>query len=217
MLLGEMLLLVVAVLVMIGAIKRITARLGLNDYVTTFLIFVIVLLNARGGIRLSDRYSLYLGGVLSVIVAIWILLIRSERFSDVILAFFSALGSAGIAFSYTMHFSAFTFIDPRLLAVLLSLLIGLWAACSARRTFSSCLFSATAGVFLGVTLYQTIVRMRGNIGGSYCFTLMWFGAIFGILIQYLLTYMMQAVKSPRGNIYFEASEMADEKENVKTR
>jgi len=215
MLIGEMLLLVVAVLVMIGAVKKITARLGLNDYVTTFFIFVIVLLNARGGVRLSDNYALYLGGVLSVIVATYILLSRIERISDLVGAALSALGCAGIAFTYTTHFSTVTILDPRLLAILLSLLIGLWCACTAKRTFSSCLYSATTGGFLGVTLYQTIIQNGGNIGGNYSFAVMWFGAIFGILIQYLLTHLLQAVNSPRANSYFEAGAMAEERDEDK--
>ena len=202
--------LVVAVFVMIGAVKGITARLGLNDYITAFFIFLIVLLNVRGGIRLTESFSLSLGGVLSVVIAFFILFRQGGKGADKFLAMLSALGCAGIAFAYTSHFTYTVSLDSRLLAALLSLLIGLWCAFSAKRTFSACLFSAIVGSFLGVTLYQIFVRKSGNIGGNYSFAVMWFGAIVGILIQYLLTVMLRAVKSPRANSYFEAGEMVEE-------
>ena len=215
MLIGEMVLLVVAVFVMIGAAKGITARLGLNDYLTAFFIFVIVLLNVRGGVRLTAEYSLSLGGVLSVIVAFYTLFHRSEKGTDLLLAILSALGCAGIAFAYTLHFSVSQPLDARLLVVLLSLLVGLWCAFSAKRTFAACLFSAIVGSFIGVSLYQIFFQNSGNIGGNYSFTLMWSGAIFGLLIQYLLTVMLRAVKSPRANSYFEAGEMQEEERDKK--
>ena len=136
MILGEMTLLVVAVLVLSGASKGITARLRMNDYVTAFYIFVIVILNVRGGVKLTRDYSLALGSVFSLFVAIYTLIRRSEKASDVFFALLSAVGCAGIAFAYTLHFSSVFPLDKRLLATLLSLLLGLWCAFSARRTFS---------------------------------------------------------------------------------
>ena len=213
MLLGESALLVISVLVMLGTVKKITARLGMNDYVTAFFIFVIVLLNVRGGVKLTNDYSLSLGGVLSVVVACYVLVRRSERGSDLLFASLSAIGCAGIAFAYTLHFTTVLSLDPRILASLLALLIGLWCAFSARRTFAACLFSSIIGAFLGVTIHQIIFLKSGNIGGSYAFAVMWLGAIFGIVIQYLLTVMLRSIKSPRANSYFEAGEMSDEEES----
>ena len=210
MIMGEMTLLVVAVLVLSGASKGITARLRMNDYVTAFCIFVIVLLNVRGGVKLTSDYSLALGGVFSIVVAIYTLIRRSEKVSDVFFALLSAVGCAGIAFAYTLHFSSVFPLDKRLLATLLSLLLGLWCAFSARRTFSSCLFSALIGGFVGVTTYQIIFLKGGKIGGNYTFAVMWLSAIFGLLIQYLLTVLLRAVKSPRADSYFEAGALAEE-------
>ena len=210
MLLGESALLAASVLVMLGMVKKITARLGMNDYVTSFFIFLIVLLNVRGGVRLTNSFSLSLGGTLSVIVACYILIRRSEKGSDFLFALLSAIGCAGIVFAYTLHFSTVLCLDPRILATLLALLVGLWCAFSARRTFAACLFSSIIGAFLGVTIYQVFFRKSGNIGGSYAFAVMWLGAIFGIVIQYLLTVMLRSIKSPRANSYFEAGEMSDE-------
>ena len=210
MYLGEMVLLVAAVLVMTGLVKGITARLGFNDYVAAFTIFVIVLLNVRGGIPISERFRLSLGGILSLVVAFYTLIRKSDKASDLFFALLSALGCAGIVFAYSLHFTETLPLDPRLLAFLLSLLVGLWCAFSARRTFSSCLFSSLTGGFLGGTLYLTILVKHGNIGGNYTFAVMWLGALFGLMIQYALTVMLRAVKSPRADSYFEAGEMADE-------
>ena len=120
------------------------------------------------------------------------------------------LGCAGIAFAYTMHFWGTVGLDPKILAPLLSLLLALWCAFSARRTFASCLFSSLTGGFLGITLYLVFLEKHGNIGGGYTFCVMWLSAIFGLTIQYLLTVMMRAVNSPRANSYFEAGEMTEE-------
>ena len=57
MYLGEMALLVASALVMTGLAKGITARLKLNDFAATFLIFVIVLLNVRGEIKMTENYG----------------------------------------------------------------------------------------------------------------------------------------------------------------
>ena len=209
MYIGEMVLLVVSAILLVGLAKGITARLHLNDYAAVFLIFVIVLLNVRGGIQ-AGKFRLGLGGFLSVILSIILLIRRSEKASDVGFALLSMLGCAGIAFAYTMHFLGNVGLDPRLVAPLLSLLLALWCAFSARRTFASCLFSALTGGFLGIFCYLFFLEKRGNIGGDYCFCVMWLSAIFGLTIQYLLTVMMRAVKSPRANTYFEAGEMTEE-------
>ena len=215
MYLGELTLLATAALVMTGLAKGITARLRLNDFAASFLIFVIVLLNVRGGVRLNERYSLALGGVLSVLVSIYMLIKRSERSSDVLLAFLSMLGNAGIVFAYSLHFLEATSLDPKALSALLSLLAGLWCAFAARRTFASCLFAAVTGGFVGATFYLIFFRMSGNIGGSYSFSTMWLTAVFGLTIQYLLSIMMRATKIPRADVYFEAAELMDEDKKSK--
>ena len=215
MYLGEFTLLITAALVMTGLAKGITARLCINDFAASFLIFVIVLLNVRGGVKLNERYSLALGGVLSVLVSIYMLVRRSERPTDIVLAIVSMLGNAGIVFAYSLHFLETTNIDPKALSALLSLLAGLWCAFAARRTFAACLFAAVSGGFLGATLYLIFFRMSGNIGGSYSFSTMWLTAIFGLTIQYLITVMMRATKSSRADVYFEAAELIDEDDKNK--
>lgn len=217
MYIGEMSLLITAVLVMTGLVKGITEKLHINDYIATFTIFLIVLLNVRGGIKLTRDFSLAIGGVLSLLVGFYVLIRRSEKASDILFALLSMAGAAGIAFVYTLHFSSTVRLDPRLLAVLLALLIGLWSAFAARRTFASCLFSATVGSFIGVTIWQIFFRKSGNIGGSYSFAVMWLGAIFGLGLQYLLTKMMRAIKSPRADVYFEAGELKEESDEKKNK
>lgn len=215
MYLGEMALLVVSALIMIGLARGIMQRLKLNDFAACFLIFVIVLLNVRGGIKLTETHSLALGGVLSVIVSIYMLIARSEKASDILFALISMIGDAGIVFLYTLHFSEVIVIDARLLSVLLSILAGLWCAFAARRTFASCLFSAVTGGFLGTTTYYLVFRTSGYFGGSYAFSTMWLSAIFGLTIQYLLSLMMREIKSPRADSYFEAGELMEQEDKEK--
>ena len=213
MYLGEMALLILSALILTGLARAVTARLALNDFVATFLIFVIVLLNVRGGIKLTERYSIGLGGVLSVIVSVYMAIARRERPSDLIFAVISMLGNAAIVFAYTLHFLNQTSIDPRALSALLSLLSGVWCALAARRTFAACFFAAITGGFLGTTLYLLFFQNNGYIGGSYAFSTMWLSAIFGLTIQYLFTFMMRAIKSPRANSYFEAGELMEKEDN----
>lgn len=203
-------LLITAAITMTGLAKGVTARLKLNDFAASFLIFVIVLLNVRGGVRLNENYTLSLGGVLSVLISAYMLVKRSELARDVVLALLSMIGNAGIVFAYSLHFLETAPLNPQLLSALLSVLCGLWSAVTARRTFASCLFSAVTGGFLGATAYLIFFRMHGNIGGSYSFSTMWLSAIFGLTIQYLLSLMIRTVKSPRSNVYFEAGELMDE-------
>ena len=210
MYLGEMALLIVSVLVMTGLVKGITSRLRLNDFTASFMIFVIVLLNLRGGISLRKDLSLSLGGVLSLVVAFYVLIAKHENRQEVLLSIGAAIIAAAIAFVYTLHFSENERLDPRLLAALLSLLLGLWCAIAAKRTFSSCLFSSVTGGFIGVTIYLLFFRKSGNIGGSYSFAVMWLSAIFGLGLQYLLSIMLRAINSPRADSYFEAAEMEEE-------
>ena len=212
MYLGEMALLTASVLVMTGLVKEITARLGFNDFTAAFMIFLIVWLNVRGSVRLTEAYSLSVGGVLSVLAVTFSLFRRSESGKDLLLSFFSLVGTVAITFVYSLEFLERTSLDPRTLATLLSIPTGLWCALSGKRTFATCLFSAVTGGFLGIMFYQLFFRKSGNIGGSYAFTVMWFSALFGLILQYLLTAMMRAVKSPRADSYFEAGEMRDEEE-----
>lgn len=215
MYLGELALLISSTLILTGAARGITGRLRLNDFAASFIIFVIVLLNVRGAIALSGKYTLSLGGILSVIVSIYMMIARSERGSDILFAFLSMLGNAGIVFAYSLHFLTSTGIDPRALSALLSLLSGLWCAFAAKRTFASCLFSAITGGFLGTGAYLLFFAKSGNIGGSYSFSTMWLSAIFGLTIQYLLSIMMRATKSPRADSYFEAGELMESEESDK--
>ena len=215
MYLGELTLLIVAALVMTGLAKGVTARLKLNNYVASFLIFVIVLLNVRGGVKLNGNYTLSLGGVLSVVTSTYIVIKRSERGSDIFFAVISMLGNAALVFAYSLHFLSSTSLDPKLLSALLSLLAGLWCAFAAKRTFAACLFCAVTGGFVGVTLYLIFFRMSGNIGGSYCFSTMWLSAVFGLTIQYLVSVLMRTTKSTRANSYFEAAELMEEDEQEK--
>ena len=214
MYLGELSLLVVAAIVMTGLAKGVTARLRLNDFAASFLIFVIVLLNVRGGVKLG-AFSLSFGGVLSVVASIYMLLRRSEEAKDVLFAVIAMLCNAGIVFAYSLHFLQSVPLDPKLLSAALSLLAGVWCAFSAKRTFAACLFAAVTGGFIGTTVYLIFFRMSGNIGGSYSFSTMWLTAVFGLTIQYLTTLMMRAVKSPRANAYFEAGELMEEKKEKK--
>ena len=148
-----MALLIASALVMTGLARGVTSGLRLNDFVAAFLIFAIVLLNVRGGIKLTEDYSLGLGGVLSVLVSIYILIARKERASDILFALISMLGNAAIVFGYSLHFLSATSLDPRALSVLLSVLAGLWCAFAARRTFAACLFAAITGGFIGTSVY----------------------------------------------------------------
>ena len=50
---GEISLLIVSVLVITGLANGILSKLRLNNYATTFLIFVIVLLNVRGNLPIG--------------------------------------------------------------------------------------------------------------------------------------------------------------------
>ena len=208
MLIGEMCLLIASVLILIGLAKGITSRLYVNDYIAVFAIFVIVLLNVRGGIELTAGYRLFLGGALSVILAVYCMIKRAETAGDVIRALFSALVTAAVAFTYFLQFSAEN--APIGYIVLLATLpIGLWSAISARRTFASCLFSALVGGFIGITLYQVLIRKGGDIGGDYAFAVMWLGTLLGLVVQYLLTYLLRVTKNSRASSYFEAGEMQD--------
>ena len=214
---GEMALLIASALVMTGLARGVTSGLRLNDFVTAFLIFVIVLLNVRGGIKLTEEYSLGLGGVLSVLVSIYILIARKERASDILFALISMLGNAAIVFVYSLHFLSATSLDPRALSVLLSVLAGLWCAFAARRTFAACLFAAITGGFIGTSVYLIFFQNSGYLGGSCSFSTMWLTAIFGLTIQYLLSWMMRAIKSPRADTFFEAGELMEkEDQNKKT-
>ena len=215
MYLGEMALLLTATVVMTGLAKGITARLRLNDFTASFLIFTIVLLNLRGGVKLSGAYSLALGGVLSVLASIYIVIGRSERPADLLFAVISMIGNAGIVLVYSMHFLGSGILSSKALSALLSILTGLWCAFAARRTFASCLFAAVTGGFLGTTIYYIFLRKSGYIGGSYAFSTMWLSAIFGLTIQYLFSIMMRATHSPRADSYFEAGEMMEEEKKEK--
>ena len=211
MYLGEMALLITSAVIMSGLARGVTGRLRLNDFVACFLIFVIVLLNVRGGVKINRDFSIALGGILSVAASIYIVIAKGERAEDLLFALISMIGNAGIVFVYTLHFSN-TSLDPRALSALLSILAGLWCAFAARRTFAACLFAAVTGGFIGTTLYLIFFRKSGIIGGNYSFSTMWLTAIFGLTIQYLLSVMMRAVKSPRANSYFEVGEMMDQEE-----
>ena len=210
MLLGEMCLLVAAVLVMTGLAKKITARLYINDFIATFSIFLIVLLNVRGGIGLGRGYALYLGGALSVLLSFYAFIRRTEKPSDALFGIIGCLTEAGIAFLYTYVFSSVW--DAGILAFLLSILSGVWCALVSKRTFASCLFAANVGGFIGITLYLIFVKKGGEIGGTYTFAVMWMSAIFGLLIQHLLALTMRAVNSPRAQNFFEAGEMRENEE-----
>ena len=205
---GEISLLIVSVLVITGLANGILSKLRLNNYATTFLIFVIVLLNVRGNLPIGT-YSLSLGGVLSVVIAILLLLQKNERGSDILLAIVVMLVNAGITFAYTMHFSENVPIHKQLLAVLLSLLSGLWCAAAAKRSFPACFFAAITGGALGVSLYYFFFRKSGNIGGNYMFAVMWLSAIFGLTLAYLLGIMTRATKTIRADVYYEASELKE--------
>ena len=207
-----MALLMASVLVMTGLVKGITARLGFNDFSAAFVIFLMVLLNVRGGVKLTKSFTLSLGGILSVAASTFALFKRSESGKDILLALFSLTGTIALTFAYSLHFLESIPTDPHALAPLLAIPTGLWCALSGKRTFATCLFSAVTGGFIGVGLYQIFFRKSGNIGGSYAFTVMWFSAFFGLALQYLLTVMMRAVKSPRADSYFEAGEMKEEEE-----
>ena len=209
MFLGEMALLAASALVLIGLTRGITQRLGVNDFAASFIIFVIVLLNVRGGVSLTQGFTLSLGGVLSVIISLYMAIARSEKTSDFIFATMSMIGNAGIVFAYTLHFFNEATIAPMALSALLSVLSGLWCAFAARRTFASCLYAAVTGGFLGTTVYLVFFQKSGNIGGSYAFSTMWLSAIFGLTIQYLLSIMMRATKNPRADSYFEAGELME--------
>ena len=210
MLLGEMCLLVAAVLVMTGLAKKITAKLYINDFIATFSIFLIVLLNVRGGIGIGRGFFLYLGGLLSVLLSVYAFIRRTEKTSDALFGIFGCLTEAGIAFLYTYVFSPLW--NEEILALLLSLLSGVWCALVSKRTFASCLFSANVGSFLGVTLYLIFVQKGGEIGGTYSFAVMWMSAIFGLMIQHLLALTMRAENSPRAQTFFEAGEMMEKEE-----
>ena len=207
MIVGEMCLLVASVFILIGVAKGITARLQVNDYLATFAIFLIVFLNVCGGIALTDRYKLFLGGVLSVLLATYCLVKRSETAGDLLLALLSSLVTATLAFLYSMHFSART--DIKHVLLLACVPIAVWSAISARRTFASCLFSSVVGSFIGMTFYLVFVQKGGDIGGGESFAVMWVGALFGLVIQYLFAFMLRVTKSPRANSYFEAGEMQE--------
>ena len=212
MLLGEMCLLVAAVLVMTGLAKKITARLYVNDFIATFFIFLIVLLNVRGGIKLGENFSLYLGGALSVLLSIYAFFRRTERTSDVLFGIFGCLSEAAIAFLYSYVFLKTQLADIRLVALLLSILSGVWCALVSKRTFASCLFSAVTGGFIGITSYQIFVQKSGEIGGNYGFAVMWMSALLGLLIQHLLALTMRAVNSPQADTFFEAGELKEKAE-----
>lgn len=212
MLIGEMCLLIAAVFVMIGLARGITARLYVNDYVASFVIFLIVLLNIRGGIPVGKGYLLSLGGILSVPITLYCLLKRAEKASDVLIAALSALVTAGLAFLYFYHLREESPFGTPQIILFASLPIGVWCALSARRTFASCLFSAVVGGFLGITLYQTLVLRSGNIGGGYAFSVMWTGALVGLVLQYLFTFFLKATGNPRASTYFEAGEMREKSE-----
>ncbi len=212
MLLGEMSLLVAAVLVMTGLVKKITARLYVNDFIATFFIFLIVLLNVRGGIELGGGFRLYLGGALSILISIYAFIRRTEKPSDALAGIFGCLSEAGITFLYTLVFSSAWAMDMRLLAFLLSVLSGVWCALVSKRTFASCLFSAVTGAFIGSTAYLIFVKKSGDIGGNYSFAVMWMSALIGLIVQHLLALTMRAVKSPRADTFFEAGEFVEKQE-----
>ena len=212
MLIGEMCLLIAAVFVMIGLARGITARLYVNDYVASFVIFLIVLLNIRGGIPVGKGYSLSLGGILSVPIVLYCLLKRAEKASDIFAAVLSALVTAGLAFLYFYHLREETAFGTGKIILFAALPIGVWCALTARRTFASCLFSAVVGGFLGITLYQTLILRSGNIGGGYAFSVMWTGALVGLILQYLFTFLLKATGNPRASTYFEAGEMQETSE-----
>ena len=212
MLIGEMCLLIAAVFVMIGLAKGITARLYVNDFVASFVLFLIVLLNIRGGISVGKGYTLSLGGILSVPIALYCLLKRAEKASDILTAALSALVTAGLAFLYFYHFREETSFGTPQIILFASLPIGVWCAVTARRTFASCLFSAVVGGFLGITLYQILVIRGGDIGGGYAFSVMWTGALVGLILQYLFTFLLRATGNPRASTYFEAGEMKETSE-----
>jgi len=214
MLIGEMCLLIASVLILIGLAKGITARLYVNDYIAVVTIFIIVLLNVRGGISLSASYRLYLGGILSVLLALYCIIKRSETAGDVTRALFSAIVTAALAFMYFLQFSA-EIIAAKYIVLLASVPIGVWSAISAKRTFASCLFSALVGGFLGITLYQTLIEKSGDIGGGSAFAVMWLGTLLGLIVQYLLTFLLRVTKNPRANSYFEAGEMQEKSDENK--
>jgi len=214
MLIGEMCLLIASVLILIGSAKGITARLYVNDYIAVFSIFVIVLSNVRGGIAITENYRLFIGGVLSVLLAAYCLIKRSDTSGDILIALFSALVTAGIVFVYFLQFSAEK-TDIKLIILLSTLPVAVWSALSARRTFASCLFSALVGSFVGITLYQISILQRGDIGGGYSFAVMWVATLLGLVLQYLFTFLLRATKDPRANSYFEAGEMVENSDEKK--
>jgi len=215
MIIGETCLLIASVFVMIGLAKGITSRLYVNDYIAAFVIFLIVFLNIRGGIKLTDRYELFLGGILSVILVIWFLIKRSETVGQFFRAIISSLISAVIVFTYFLHFHAEKAFDENLVVLFASLPLGIWCAVSANRTFASCLFSAIFGSFLGSMFFLLFIQKGGSIGGENSFAVMWLGALTGLIVQYLGTYLLRATNHPRANSYFEAGKMQESSEEKK--
>jgi len=209
MIIGEMCLLIAATVILIGLAKGITARLYVNDHVAVFMIFVIVLLNVRGGIELGGNFRLFLGGALSVVLSVLFLAKRAETPFDAVYAMVAMLVNVGITLLYSLHFTDVVRLDMRLLAVLLSLLVGVWSAVAPKRTFASCLFTAVTGSFIGITLWQILFRKGGDIGGSYAFAVMWLGALIGVLVQYLFSFVLRMTRHPRANSLFEAGELKE--------
>ena len=203
-----MCLLIASVFIMIGAAKGITSRLYVNDYVAVFFIFLIVLLNVRGGISLTADHRLFLGGAFSVLLSAYCLIKRSDTVGDALHGILSALVSAAMAFLYFWRFSEGK-TSPALLILLPAVPIAVWSAISAKRTFASCLFSAVVGSFIGITIYQLFLQKGGDIGGGYAFAVMWVGGLLGPVIQYLLTFLLRVTNNPVANSYFEAGEMQE--------
>ena len=211
MILAETTLIVAVLLVMSGAVRGITRKLGANDYTAAFLVLLILLLNLRGNIKASERFTLSLAAVFSLFVGLFTLATNAEKGKAIPKALFSTLGSSAIVFAYSLCFLGRVKLDPNLVALLLSLLLGLACALFAGRNYSICLFSALWGAFGGSTLHLIFFLKSGNIGGNYTFSVMWIGAISGLLLCHLFDRFFATTKSPRPYVYYEADRMKDEK------
>ena len=215
MILGETTLLIAVLLILSGAAKGITRRLRVNDYIASFFLLVILLLSIRGNIKLAKGFTLSLGSVLSLIVGSINLATNIKGGKALPKVVFSTLASSAIVFIYSLHFSENVTLDPRLLILLLSLLVGVWCALSSGSVLPCCLFSALWGSFVGSTLFLVFFLKSGNIGGNYTFSLMWIAAISGLIIRLLLDRLFAQTKSPRSYVYYEADGMEENQNKEK--
>lgn len=208
MLLGELSLLTVSVFVLIGVTKKLLERLYISDFVAMFFIFLIVFTNISLKIIVTEKFSLMLGGIIYLIIALYMLIMQIIKYRTLISSIIGILGSAVISFLYYFYFAGLSSYNIYMVAAVAALICGTWCAII-NKTLGGAFASATAGSSIGIIMYGVLTKTAICFVGESMFGTMVLSSLIALIMQYLLTFVIRAVRSPQFSSYFEAGELMD--------